>query len=407
MKTECPHCGQHYEIDDQYEGQAVECSKCNREFVVERRNTTSDMLKSAPAFGFSVPTEENIKVQCPYCNSDQLVSKTKGFSIGKAAIGAFLIGPVGLLGGAIGSKKIRVACMHCGREWNIGDQERIRKERAVAPIVMSKAEETKMWIFFAGVALFICVFIASCIFLKSEEQNSLETSIRKQAANYIRSKYSYLTLQDGNMVFQPENERKVTKLDDDLYIVELWCDVERENVRERQHFRVRVETDGHTSTKYQILERRIDKDKSTDSQGNVPKVDPERIFAVPPPMVCDVKCEKMISADQYITTICVKANQWDYTFSIFTDQMRPGGTIINNGNSVLGVYAYGNGNNYTISSQHSTRFKMNIISINYPKKCMAFKFECRLIGGSDLSEYHQYDSPLIKVQGTYFDKLGL
>ena len=20
MKTECPHCGQHYEIDDQYEG---------------------------------------------------------------------------------------------------------------------------------------------------------------------------------------------------------------------------------------------------------------------------------------------------------------------------------------------------------------------------------------------------
>lgn len=36
MKTECPHCGQHFEIDDQYEGQAVECSTCNREFIVAK-----------------------------------------------------------------------------------------------------------------------------------------------------------------------------------------------------------------------------------------------------------------------------------------------------------------------------------------------------------------------------------
>jgi tellurium resistance protein TerD len=38
----------------------------------------------------------------------------KGFGLGKAAIGAFLLGPVGLLGGLIGRKKIEVICRACG-----------------------------------------------------------------------------------------------------------------------------------------------------------------------------------------------------------------------------------------------------------------------------------------------------
>ncbi len=35
MKTECPHCKQHYEIEDQYNGQIVECTTCQKEFCVE------------------------------------------------------------------------------------------------------------------------------------------------------------------------------------------------------------------------------------------------------------------------------------------------------------------------------------------------------------------------------------
>ena len=35
MKTECPHCKQHYEIDEQYNGQVVECTTCKNEFYVE------------------------------------------------------------------------------------------------------------------------------------------------------------------------------------------------------------------------------------------------------------------------------------------------------------------------------------------------------------------------------------
>lgn len=38
----------------------------------------------------------------------------KGFSVGKAAVGGFLLGPVGLLGGALGKKKIWYACGKCG-----------------------------------------------------------------------------------------------------------------------------------------------------------------------------------------------------------------------------------------------------------------------------------------------------
>ena len=36
MKTECPHCGQHYEVDEEYIDQIVKCATCGEEFVVEK-----------------------------------------------------------------------------------------------------------------------------------------------------------------------------------------------------------------------------------------------------------------------------------------------------------------------------------------------------------------------------------
>lgn len=35
MKTECPHCDQHYEVDEEYIGQIAKCISCNQEFVIE------------------------------------------------------------------------------------------------------------------------------------------------------------------------------------------------------------------------------------------------------------------------------------------------------------------------------------------------------------------------------------
>ena len=56
--------------------------------------------------------------RCPICGETLMWKKVdaqkKGFSVGKAAIGGFLLGPVGLLGGALGKKKVWYACGKCG-----------------------------------------------------------------------------------------------------------------------------------------------------------------------------------------------------------------------------------------------------------------------------------------------------
>lgn len=55
---------------------------------------------------------------CPKCrqmHSIQAVGERKGgFSGGKAIAGAVLFGPVGLVGGALGKKKIIYQCSKCG-----------------------------------------------------------------------------------------------------------------------------------------------------------------------------------------------------------------------------------------------------------------------------------------------------
>jgi tellurium resistance protein TerD len=57
---------------------------------------------------------------CPVCGAVSewiQVDKTKkGFSLGKAAVGGVLLGPVGLLGGALGKKKVYYYCKKCGFE---------------------------------------------------------------------------------------------------------------------------------------------------------------------------------------------------------------------------------------------------------------------------------------------------
>ncbi len=35
MKTQCPHCNQEYDVDDQNNGEIVTCEACSQEFVIE------------------------------------------------------------------------------------------------------------------------------------------------------------------------------------------------------------------------------------------------------------------------------------------------------------------------------------------------------------------------------------
>ena len=56
--------------------------------------------------------------KCPMCGEtlmwEKVDTQKKGFSVWKAALGGFLLGPVGLLGGALGKKKVWYACGKCG-----------------------------------------------------------------------------------------------------------------------------------------------------------------------------------------------------------------------------------------------------------------------------------------------------
>lgn len=62
---------------------------------------------------------ENNQVCCPKCKCTQIVGNKKGFGLGKAAMGGLLLGPVGLLGGVIGSGKVIVTCLNCGYKWKV------------------------------------------------------------------------------------------------------------------------------------------------------------------------------------------------------------------------------------------------------------------------------------------------
>lgn len=56
-------------------------------------------------------------VCCPKCGSQQVVANKKGFSAGKAVVGGLLLGPLGLLGGNLGSNELMLSCMKCGNRW--------------------------------------------------------------------------------------------------------------------------------------------------------------------------------------------------------------------------------------------------------------------------------------------------
>ena len=56
--------------------------------------------------------------KCPMCSKSENWKKVdegkKGFSVGKAAAGALILGPIGLVGGALGKKKVYYYCGDCG-----------------------------------------------------------------------------------------------------------------------------------------------------------------------------------------------------------------------------------------------------------------------------------------------------
>lgn len=74
------------------------------------------------------------KIKCPICGSTQITAGNKGFGLGKSAAGLVLLGPVGLLGGLVGSKKIKITCLKCGHSWLPVKEANIRNEEIIKTI---------------------------------------------------------------------------------------------------------------------------------------------------------------------------------------------------------------------------------------------------------------------------------
>jgi hypothetical protein len=72
------------------------------------------------AVGAACKAKTEAPVRCPHCRSTQITANTKGFGLGKATVGGVLLGPVGLLGGLIGSRKVKITCLKCGHSWAPG-----------------------------------------------------------------------------------------------------------------------------------------------------------------------------------------------------------------------------------------------------------------------------------------------
>lgn len=84
----------------------VKCKTCDKE--------VSKTAPTCPHCGENLP---GLHVKCPKCSSMSISTSQKGFGKKKAAAGFILFGPIGLLGGMLGGKKVELVCQRWGHKW--------------------------------------------------------------------------------------------------------------------------------------------------------------------------------------------------------------------------------------------------------------------------------------------------
>ena len=68
MKTECPHCGQHYEVDEEYIGQVVECTNCGKPFAIKAGSDVATIQAQRPGGKMKA-------LVCEMCGSTDLIKQ--------------------------------------------------------------------------------------------------------------------------------------------------------------------------------------------------------------------------------------------------------------------------------------------------------------------------------------------
>jgi len=84
----------------------TKCKTCGKE--------VSKTAPVCPHCGENLP---GLHIKCPNCGSMNIRTGQKGFDTGKAFVGSILGGPVGLMWGMKGRKKIEFVCQACNHKW--------------------------------------------------------------------------------------------------------------------------------------------------------------------------------------------------------------------------------------------------------------------------------------------------
>lgn len=125
----CPNCGNFNPQDSNY------CSNCRSplsQTAIEQMKDQQKLQQQQMQLNMQAMTlkidQERLQLQqqqysstakCPRCGSTSLLGNKKGFGIGKAVVGATILGPLGLVAGSIGSKKVQVTCLSCGKKFKL------------------------------------------------------------------------------------------------------------------------------------------------------------------------------------------------------------------------------------------------------------------------------------------------
>ena len=138
MAKICPNCG------DMLLAQAKTCPTCGCKQLLSVDKSDTEKIQqirsgpSCPEVNLTPPkkvsapfppskkqlakqriaeNKANAVACCPKCGSTSLSANKKGFGIGKAILGATIIGKYGLTAGKLHAQKVVVTCLNCGHQW--------------------------------------------------------------------------------------------------------------------------------------------------------------------------------------------------------------------------------------------------------------------------------------------------
>lgn len=103
------------------EDRAACAQRIDQEFKDRRKRKIEETVRESQAPAENQPGPPAPPVpKCPRCGSVSISANKKGFGIGKAVIGAAVAGPIGLIAGNVGAKRVRITCLNCGHHWMAG-----------------------------------------------------------------------------------------------------------------------------------------------------------------------------------------------------------------------------------------------------------------------------------------------